>query len=196
MNWGDEFYFFSANSRFWFPWILSKGEISREVSGWFMAVGHLILQRLRRVRRRMTNVFFPHGILMSVCVLSCFNCVWLFSAPWTVAYQAPLSMGFSRQGYWSGMPFPSPGDLPDPGIEFECLMSPALGGRFFKISATWEAPFWCLWERDYVGKGLWELAFNLGANQIALDWPWAWAVEHTLSCVGSDRHISIVLGSF
>ena len=38
-------------------------------------------------------------------------------APWTVAYQAPLSMGFSRQEYWSGLPFPSPGDLPDPGIE-------------------------------------------------------------------------------
>ena len=42
--------------------------------------------------------------------------VWLFATPWTVAYQAP-SMGFSRQEYWSGLPFPSPGDLPDPGIE-------------------------------------------------------------------------------
>ena len=41
----------------------------------------------------------------------------LFVTPWTVAYQAPLSMGFSRQEYWSGFPFPSPGDLPDPGIE-------------------------------------------------------------------------------
>ena len=39
------------------------------------------------------------------------------TAPWTVAYQAPLSMGFSRQEYWSGLPFPSPGDLPNPGIE-------------------------------------------------------------------------------
>ena len=41
----------------------------------------------------------------------------LFATPWTVAYQAPLSMGFSRQEYWIGLPFPSPGDLPDPGIE-------------------------------------------------------------------------------
>ena len=41
----------------------------------------------------------------------------LFATPWTVAYQAPPSVGFSRQEYWSGMPFPSPGDLPDPGIE-------------------------------------------------------------------------------
>ena len=49
--------------------------------------------------------------------------VWLFAIPWTVVYQASLSMGFSRQEYWSGLPFPSPGDLPDPGIE---PRSPAL----------------------------------------------------------------------
>ena len=49
--------------------------------------------------------------------------VQLFAAPWTVAHQAPLSMGFSRQEYWSSLPFPSPGDLPDPGIE---PRSPAL----------------------------------------------------------------------
>ena len=49
--------------------------------------------------------------------------VWLFATPWTVAYQSPPSMGFSRQEYWNGLPFPSPGDLPDPGIETE---SPAL----------------------------------------------------------------------
>ena len=41
----------------------------------------------------------------------------LFATPWTAAHQAPLSMGFSRQEYWSGLPFPSPGDIPDPGIE-------------------------------------------------------------------------------
>ena len=49
--------------------------------------------------------------------------VQLFATPWTVAYQAPLSMGFSRQEYWSGLPFPSPGDLPNPGIK---PRSPAL----------------------------------------------------------------------
>ena len=48
--------------------------------------------------------------------------------PWTVDQQAPLSMGFSRQEYWSELPFPSPGDLPDPGIQPMSLMSPALGG--------------------------------------------------------------------
>ena len=62
------------------------------------------------------------------CVLSPFSRVQLFDTPWTVARQAPLSMGFSRQEYWSGLLFPAPGDLPDPGIE---PRSPALTGRFF-----------------------------------------------------------------
>ena len=52
--------------------------------------------------------------------------------PWTVAYQAPACMRFSRQEYWSGLPFPSPGDLPDPGIK---PMSPALTGGFFTIES-------------------------------------------------------------
>ena len=51
--------------------------------------------------------------------------------PWTVAHQAPLSMGFSRQKYWSGLPFPPPGDLLDPGIEPVSLVPPALAGGFF-----------------------------------------------------------------
>ena len=54
---------------------------------------------------------------MHARVLSCFSCVQLFVAPWTIARQAPLSMGFSRQEYWSGLPFPSQRDLPDPGIK-------------------------------------------------------------------------------
>ena len=54
-----------------------------------------------------------------------------FATPWTVAYQAPLSMEFSRQVYWSGLPFPPAGDLPDPGIEPIPLASPALSGGFF-----------------------------------------------------------------
>ena len=53
-----------------------------------------------------------------------------------------LSMEFSRQEYWSGLPFPSSGDLPDLGIEPASLVSPALAGRFFTTSTTWEAPNW------------------------------------------------------
>ena len=58
---------------------------------------------------------------------------------WTKAHQAPLFIGFSRQEYWSGLPWPSPGDLPDPGIEPATLRSPELAGMYFTTSATWEA---------------------------------------------------------
>ena len=56
--------------------------------------------------------------------------------PWTIACQAPLSMGFSRQKYWKGLPHPPPEDLPDSETELTSLTSPALAGRFFTISAT------------------------------------------------------------
>ena len=62
------------------------------------------------------------------------------ATPWTVAYQAPLSLGFSRQEYWSGLPCPPPGDLRNPGIKPTSLVCPALAGEFFTMSATWEAP--------------------------------------------------------
>ena len=65
---------------------------------------------------------------MYVCVLSP---VQFFATPWTVAHQAPLAMGFSRQQYWSGLPLPAPGYLPDPGIEYAAHGSPALLGGFF-----------------------------------------------------------------
>ena len=58
--------------------------------------------------------------------------------PWTIALQAPLSIGFSRQEYWSGLCPPSE-DLPNSGIKLESLMSPALAGRFFTTRATWKA---------------------------------------------------------
>ena len=70
----------------------------------------------------------------------------LFAAPWTVACQISLSMGFPKQEYWSGLPFPVPGDLPDPGIKPMSLASPALAGRFFTTSATWEAFVCRRWE--------------------------------------------------
>ena len=62
----------------------------------------------------------------------------LFVTPWTIAYQAPLSMGFFKQEYWNGLPFSSPEALPDPGTESE---SPALQADFFTIWATREAPY-------------------------------------------------------
>ena len=65
--------------------------------------------------------------------------VQLFVTPWTVAFQAPLSMEFSRQEEWNGLPFPTPGNLPNPGIELASPVSPALASGFLTTSITWEA---------------------------------------------------------
>ena len=72
-------------------------------------------------------------------MLSCFSHVQLFVTLWIVAHQAPLSMEFSKQEHWSGLPCPSPGDLPYPGIEPMSLTFSALAGGFFTTSATQEA---------------------------------------------------------
>ena len=116
-----------------------------------------------------------HGILQARILEKCekwksLSCVPFFATPWTIACQARLSMEFSRPEYWSGLPFPSPGDLPNPGIEpkspaFQvdwsgllfprpenlpdsgikplCLMSPTLAGRLFTTNTTWEVL--CKW---------------------------------------------------
>ena len=75
------------------------------------------------------------------CVLSPFSRVRLLVTPWTAAHQATLSIGCSRQEYWSGLPCPLPGDLPSPGIEPTSLTSRPLAGGFFTTSTTWKASF-------------------------------------------------------
>ena len=72
-------------------------------------------------------------------MLNQFCHVRLFVTLWTLAYQAPLSMGFYRQECWSGLPCPPPGEIPKPGTKPRSLLSPELAGGFFTISATWEA---------------------------------------------------------
>ena len=73
-----------------------------------------------------------------VCVLSHFSHVRLFATPWTVACQVPGSMEFSKKEYWSGLPFPSKGDLPNPGIKPTSLAAPALQADSLPLS-HWEA---------------------------------------------------------
>ena len=93
-------------------------------------------------------------------LLSHFSHLRLFVTLWTVAHQVPLSMGFSRQVYWSGLSCPPPGDHSDPGIEMESPMSPTLAGRFSTTSATWEARLqlsnsyliWVIWSKESEGR--------------------------------------------
>ena len=91
------------------------------------------------------------GSLCQVCawVLSCSVMSDSLRPPWTVAHQAPLSMGFSRQECWSGLPFPSPGDLPNPGIEPTSPMSLALAGEFFTTGWAYH------WGRPRAGDMSW-----------------------------------------
>ena len=121
---------------------------------WYSKVVRIQWNNLAKVwehSRNTRNLFFPSNegsrlqlksyITKDVCcaVLSCFSCVWLFVTLWPITHQALLSMGLSRQKYWSGLPCPPPGDLPNPGSEPEPLRSPALASGFFTTSTTWEA---------------------------------------------------------
>ena len=101
----------------------------------FHKEGHLTGKGRREGSLVDGNVY----VCVCVCVCVCVFTHQLFATPWTVARQAPLSMEFSRQKYWSGLPFPSPGDLPNPGIEPMSLAPPALAGVFFITGATREA---------------------------------------------------------
>ena len=98
--------------------------------------------------------WLPYGLSGLTCVsLSVLSRVQLFATPWTVVRQAPLSMGFSRheRPHWSGLPCPTQGDLPNPGIKPESLVSPALAGRFFTTGpSVWKphTPF-SSWAPDF-----------------------------------------------
>ena len=78
-------------------------------------------------------------LCMRACVPSRFSHVRLFAILWIAARQAPLAMGFPRQGYWGGLPCPSPGHLPDPEAKPASLTAPVLASGFSTTSATWEA---------------------------------------------------------
>ena len=106
-------------------------EVISKLSGWAQKTWTKMNSslKLQVFYKMFLNIFvFPPN---KKCVLSHFNCVWLWNpmdcSPWT-----------DRQEYWSGLPCPPLGDLPNPGMEPKSLMSPALAGRFFSTSATWE----------------------------------------------------------
>ena len=129
------------------------------------------------------------GVKWCACVLSRFSCVQLFATLWFVADPAPLSMGFSRQEYWSGLPCPPPGGLPNTGIEPTSLTSLASAGWFFTTSATWEA---------------WEVVHHCGFSFHFPDDRWCWASFHMLTghlfscegCIWIFLHIKNIKLSF
>ena len=82
----------------------------------------------------MGSSALPSSMIVSACVLSHLSHVRLFATPWTVAYQAPQPMGFSRQEHQSGLPCPPPGDPPNPEIQLPSLFMSSLAGGFFTTS--------------------------------------------------------------
>ena len=101
----------------------------------FKTVNSRIDGRERSILLTCTWLF----LWVHVCVLNCFSCVQLFGTLWTVAHQTPLSMGFSRQECQNGLPYPPPGNLPDPGIDLVCLYISELAGGIFTTSTSWKA---------------------------------------------------------
>ena len=124
----------------------------------------------------------------------------LFGTPWTVAHQSLLSMEFSRQEHWSGLPFPSPGDPPYPGTEPVFPAFPALAGRFFYYCAPWEAHFTrvlyskrkailcqLIWPTP---KGKCLLACSSGS-----DWPLGWYISDAAQCPAMPFDKEVACGS-
>ena len=94
-----------------------------------------------RNRQKVTTITKSKTNILSHCVhAQSLSCVWLFETLWSAVHQASLLMGFPRQEYWSKLPFPSPGDLLDPGKDPQSPAFPALAGGFF-TTELWEAPF-------------------------------------------------------
>ena len=89
------------------------------------------------------------GLRCGVCLLSHFGQVRLFETLWTVAHEAPLSMGFSRQEYWTGLSCPPPGDLPDPGIEPASPAAPAMQADSLPLSHLGSLKMWYIYTVAY-----------------------------------------------
>ena len=112
--------------------------------------------------------------------------------PWTIAFQAPLSMGFSRQEYWSGLPFPTPREFPDSGIKSVSVASPALAGGFFTTSATCGegsgTPLQCsCLENPMDGGAWWAAVYGVAQSRAGLKW---------LSSSSSSAYVSMLLSPF
>ena len=108
---------------------------STAVGTGLILIGELHTKQHGQKNKTKTNYIYVYTHT-HIC---CFSRVWLLATPWTAACQAPLSTGFSRQEYWSGLPCPPPGHLPHPGIESVSLASPTLAREFFTTSTTWES---------------------------------------------------------
>ena len=127
-------------------WAHKPPAMARPIPGG-VSVFTLCLQCTRRYSDWITVHIIPYYSdicknIFKVCMLSHFSCIWPFATSWTITHQALLSMGFSRQEYWSGLPFSPPGNLPNPGIQPLSPVAPALAGGFFATELPGQPPFY------------------------------------------------------
>ena len=121
---------------------LRKQKSKKKKKGYFQTFDSMFLiswNFIFKISLRFNPYRFYLMSLLRVCVLRRVSCVRLSATHWTIAHQAPLSTGFTRQEYWNGLPCPPPGDLLNPGIKPTSLKSPALAAEFFTTSTNWEA---------------------------------------------------------
>ena len=132
-----EYLFFSIEVELIYKRVLASHVMQTEKKYFFQITFHYRLSQGIEYSSLCYTVvpLFTYFIRNSSSYCFCFCCYVVSNSatPWTVAHQVPLSMGFSRQEHWNGLPFPSPWDLPNPGIEPASLASPILPGGFFTI---------------------------------------------------------------
>ena len=116
--------------------------------------------------QKMNIIVVTNLWALNACVLSC---VWLFATTWTVAHKAPLSMEFSRQEYWSGLPFPSPGNLSDPGIKPESPTLPA----YWRLSETLH-----MWQKSLISISCFYNYYQISSSHV-----WMWELDYKESWV-------------
>ena len=138
---------------FWLDCIVSIGQVEKNwhldntESSYPWRIFPFILFFSNFVLQSFLHIHLIHILFVSMHIQS-LTYVWLFATPWTVANQTCLSIGLSRQEYWSGLPFLSPGDLPDPGIKPLSPVSPSLADGFFW--ATWEVYFVWVISKNFI----------------------------------------------
>ena len=140
---------------------------------------------LQESYRRAFHSVIPLCYPMAMITVQSLSRVW-FLLTWTVAHQAPLSMGFSRQEYWSGLPFPSPGDLPDSGIQ---PVSPALAAGFFTTEPPGKSPgSWCL------SGHMVPCWLSWGVRHFSVQkWQWHWVVVSRYSFLFTWKDSQVLL---
>ena len=108
-------FYMISTGLFWLGFIMNRGEHSRKCD--LLHLFQCYIAKTQTEKALLAPVKVDYTLTHAACLLSCFNCLWISVTLWTVVCQAPLSMGFPRQEYWSRWPCPPPLDLPDPGIE-------------------------------------------------------------------------------